>query len=80
MISVSLPFSKRKIRVHRTAKSMLCVTKIEVSPWLACKSFNQFKNPARRRAIQVSGRFVGQQQTRMANQRPGQRHALLLAA
>ncbi len=42
--------------------------------------FNQLKNPARRRAVQVARGLVGQQQPRAANQRPSQRHALLLAA
>ena len=42
--------------------------------------FNQFKYAAGGRAVQIACGFVGQQQPRLANQRPRQRHALLLAA
>ena len=42
--------------------------------------FNELKNAARRRFVQIARGLVGQEHPRIAHQRPRQRHALLLAA
>ena len=44
------------------------------------QSFNQFKHPASRNAVQIAGGLVGHQKPRPANQCASQRDTLLLAS
>ena len=47
---------------------------------LAMQTRDQFKNHFRGASVEIAGRFIGEQELRLGDQRPGQRQALLLAS
>ena len=75
------PSSSVTVRcAYCSARPASCVTMMIVLPSRSLRSFSSVHDLARRAAVEIAGRLVGEQQVRLVRQRARDRHALLLAA
>ena len=74
-----MPSRIRRMRLARAAMSGSCVTMMIVLP-ARVERFEHLHDFFAGGRVQVAGRLVGQDHVRVVDQRPGDGHALLLAA